>query len=264
MTAKMLLVGCGKMGSALLQRAANEFAACVVDPASPPAFVKALSGVSWLAAPEKIDPAYRPDIIVIAIKPQHMAEIVPAYGRFDESVFLSIAAGQTLAKLRSFLGNKPIVRAMPNLPASIGQGISVAVAAKNVTARQKSLCEKLLRSVGDMAWAEDESWLDAVTALSGSGPAYVFALVEAMATIGHSLGLPSDLAEQLARKTVIGCGALLAESGASASALRLAVTSPGGTTEAALKQLLGPGGLSSLIEKTMSAAAERAKELAKS
>jgi pyrroline-5-carboxylate reductase len=260
--AKILLVGCGKMGGALLQRAAALANIDVVDPAAPPAHLKSLPDVLWLSTLEKIDPAFTPDLVILAIKPQHMAEILPAYARFRKSAFLSIAAGQTIARLAHILGHDcAIVRAMPNLPASVGAGITVATANKNVTSNQRALCDKILNSIGITAWTEDENLLDAVTALSGSGPAYVFALTEAMAKAGENLGLAPALAAQLARQTMIGSGALLARSTESAASLRASVTSPGGTTEAALKHLLAPGGLNDLLLKAMQAAAQRAREL---
>jgi pyrroline-5-carboxylate reductase len=260
----LLLVGCGKMGGALLERVAPMVAACVVDPVPAPARLKSLPGITGLTAPTAIPSSFAPAIVVVAIKPQHMAETLPPYAKFRDSVFLSIAAGQTIASLASLLGGKDyaIVRAMPNLPASIGQGISVAVANKNVNADQRALCDRFLKAVGEAAWIEDENLLDAVTALSGSGPAYFFAMAEAMAKAGEALGLPPDLAAQLARQTLVGSGALLAaQPDAGVAALRRAVTSPGGTTEAALECLLAPDGLSGLMLKAMKAAAQRAKEL---
>jgi len=248
------------MGAALLTRVAAEADTCVIDPAKP---AHLPSAVKWHSTPAEINSQFTPDIIVIAVKPQHMANALPVYGKYQNSVFLSIAAGQTLARLSSLLGggHYAIVRAMPNLPASIGQGISVAVANHSAKAPQRALCETILKSVGLMAWTDSENLLDAVTALSGSGPAYVFALTEAMAKAGEALGLPPELAVQLARQTVVGSGALLAQSKESVADLRVAVTSPGGTTEAALKQLLTQNGLPDLMLKTMQAAAKRAKEL---
>jgi len=253
------------MGGALLQRVAAHMTVCVVDPASTASPLTSLPGVSWLASANAIDPGFTPDIIVLAIKPQHMQSTLPSYAHFKTSVFLSIAAGVPMASMEALLNNKTIavVRSMPNLPASIGQGISVAVANKNVSAAQRTLCDALLKSVGETVWMDDEKQLDAVTALSGSGPAYVFALCEAMAKAGETLGLPAAMAAKLARQTVIGCGALLAQSSESAEALRVAVTSPGGTTEAALKKLLAENGLPDIILKTMTAALQRAQELAK-
>jgi pyrroline-5-carboxylate reductase len=271
--AKLLLVGCGKMGGALLRRALDAAlagvtppAAVVIDPANKPDDLKSFAGIRWLSAPDKIDPAFKPDIVVLAVKPQQIAAVLPAYARFKTSVFLSIAAGVPIAKVAALLNDaaRPIVRAMPNLPASIGKGVSVAVTNKSVNPTQRNLCDGLLKALGDVAWVEDESLLDAVTALSGSGPAYVFALCEAMAAAGQSLGLSTELANRLARQTIIGSGALLDDVPDSAEALRKAVTSPGGTTEAALKQLLATGGLRDIVLKAMTAAAARCKELASS
>lgn len=267
MSNNLLLVGCGKMGRALLsgwKRADKETVITVIDPAPQPADTKNLKSLSWLATPDKIPATFTPDAIIIAIKPQQMALTLPAYARFQSGVFLSIAAGQTIAHMSKLLGsgNHAIIRAMPNLPASIGAGISVAVANAHTSPAQFELAETLLRAGGEVAWIEDENLLDAVTALSGSGPAYVFALVEAMATAGEKLGLTSKLSYQLARQTIIGSGTLLAQSTESAASLRQNVTSPGGTTEAALSQLLANNGLMDLMFKTMQAAAKRAKELA--
>jgi len=262
---RLLLAGCGKMGGAILQRVSGDSTACVVDPAPAPPHFKSHAKITWLHKPDEIEAGFQPDIVILAMKPQHMAEAVPAYAKFRQSVFLSIAAGMPIARINSFLkdGGHAIVRSMPNLPASIGEGMSVAVANSHVTPQQRDLCGRILEAVGKKFWVEDESLLDAVTALSGNGPAYVFALCEAMAKAGEALGLPPDMANELARQTVIGSGALLAQSDQSAEKLRIAVTSPGGTTEAALKQLLAAGGLHDLMLKAMKDAAARAKELAK-
>jgi pyrroline-5-carboxylate reductase len=265
----LLLVGCGKMGGALLRgivaaRLASTIV--VVEPSAPPADVQALKSVVWRPSLEAVDPAFAPDVIIIAVKPQLIAEILPPYARFATAVFLSIAAGTTLDSLATILKNPaaPIVRTMPNLPASIGKGMTVAVANAAATPEQRALCDKLLGAVGQTAWLEQEALLDAVTALSGSGPAYVFALCEAMAKAGEALGLSAEMAAQLARQTVVGSGALLAKAPESASDLRRAVTSPKGTTEAALTHLLADDrGLNALLLEAMSAAATRAKELAK-
>jgi pyrroline-5-carboxylate reductase len=262
---KLLLVGCGQMGGALLKGIAGQAETCVVDPAAPHHTLEALPNVSWLTALDKIDPAFDPDIIILAIKPQYMASVLPDYARYTRSVFLSIAAGTPIGVIETLLKNQnhAVVRSMPNLPASIGQGMSVAVANKNVSPAQRMLCDRFLKAVGSVAWVDDEDQLDAVTALSGSGPAYVFALCESMAKSGEALGLSAALAQQLARQTVIGSGALLVQSSETAEALRRSVTSPGGTTEAALKSLLAEDGLPSLMLKAMRAAMQRAKELAR-
>jgi pyrroline-5-carboxylate reductase len=261
---KLLLVGCGKMGGALLQRVADKVSACVVEPSGIPAGLQSIRNVAWVDAVDKVDLAFIPDIVIFAIKPQQMASALPAYTKYKNTVFLSIAAGFSIASIETALGGgHAIVRSMPNLPASIGQGMSVAVANQAVTPAQRTLCDQLLHAVGETAWVEKEELIDAVTAVSGSGPAYIFALCEVMAKVGEGLGLSPSLSAKLARQTVIGSGNLLAQSLESAEALRKAVTSPGGTTEAALKELLGQGGLPDIMVKTMTAALQRAQQLAR-
>ncbi len=253
------------MGTALLKgwTRLDQCSVAVVDPSQRSKEIPSNADIAWHQTPEALDPSFAPDAIVLAVKPQQMAAALPAYARYHDAVFLSIAAGQTLKRLASLLADshRAIVRTMPNLPASIGQGMSVAVANAQVTPDQKRLCEALLRAVGDVAWVEDETLLDPVTALSGSGPAYLFALTEAMAEAGEALGLPKELAARLARQTVVGSAALLAASTESPAALRQAVTSPGGTTAAALEHLLDEQGLTTLLRRAMQAAAKRAKEL---
>ncbi|MDP9126668.1 MAG: pyrroline-5-carboxylate reductase [Pseudomonadota bacterium] len=266
--AKLLLVGCGKMGGALLERTAGKSfisAIEVIDPAPAAPRLKAIPGVTWSTSFRDTSSGGEPDLIVLAVKPQQMAETLPAYSRFRKSVYLSIAAGLTVSRLQTLLGDTghAVVRSMPNLPASIGQGLTAATANGQVTREQRDLCDLFLRSVGDVIWLEDESLMDIITAVSANGPAYVFALCEAMTEAGETLGLPKDMAAHLARKTIIGSGALLAQSDDAAAELRRAVTSPGGTTEAALKHLLGTKGLQDLMLKTIEAGAARARELAK-
>lgn len=260
---KCLLVGCGKMGGALLQRIASQMDLVVIEPAGRPRQLENLTAVRWLKSDVEISGDLNPDIVIFAIKPQQMAATLPTYARFNGTVFLSIAAGFTIAAIEKILGSdKAVVRAMPNLPASIGQGMTVATANVRTSAPQRELCDTILKSVGAAVWVQDEKLIDAVTALSGSGPAYVFALCEAMARAGEKLGLAPDMAALLARQTTIGSGALLAQSEDTAEDLRKAVTSPGGTTEAGLKELLAKPGIDELIEKTLSAAMKRSRELA--
>lgn len=264
--ARILFIGCGKMGGALLKGAVKgnaSTAICVVDPAPPQSDLKTIANVSWISSPDAIEPAFKPDVVIVAVKPQQIEKALPPYGRFGESVFLSIAAGVTIERLEALLkGPHAIVRSMPNLPASIGQGISCAVANRHSSPAQQTLCDTFLKAGGETVWVDDENLLDTVTALSANGPAYVFALCETMAQAGEKLGLPADTAMKLARQTVIGSAALLAQSPESASALRAAVTSPGGTTEAALKYLLAtPDGLPGLMLKAMTAGTQRAREL---
>jgi len=262
MRMKLLLVGCGKMGAAILERVTSIAEIVVVDPAKPPDVASSAS-IAWHSDPAHIAPDFHPDIILLAVKPQQMAGTLPAYARHRQSVFVSIAAGLTLVWFAGRLGeNQPIIRVMTNLPASVGAGTSVAIANAATTPAQRELAQSLLQQIGSVAWLEQESLIDAVTALSGSGPAYIFALCDSMAKAGAALGLPQELAMQLARQTVIGSGTLLAHSAQSAEALCQAVASPGGTTEAALKVLLAANGLTLLIEKTMQAAAARSRQLA--
>jgi pyrroline-5-carboxylate reductase len=175
---------------------------------------------------------------------------------------LSIMAGRTIGFLDKALPGAAIVRAMPNTPAAIGRGITVACPNGKVSARQRKLASELLSAIGKVEWASDETLMDAVTAVSGSGPAYVFLLAEAMTKAGIGAGLPADLATTLARETVAGSGELLHRSPLDAATLRQNVTSPGGTTAAALAVLMGPGGFDELLTKAIAAATRRGRELA--
>jgi pyrroline-5-carboxylate reductase len=178
-------------------------------------------------------------------------------------VFLSIAAGKPIAFFESALGaESAIVRSMPNTPAAVGAGITAACANRHVSAVQRALCQRLLEAVGDVVWVDDEAQMDAVTAVSGSGPAYVFLLIECLTEAGVAEGLPPDVAEKLARTTVIGSGALAKGAPEAATQLRKNVTSPGGTTEAALKVLMSEDGMGKLMRRAIRAATARSKELA--
>jgi len=267
---KILLAGCGKMGAAMLEGWLDQGVAgadvVVVDPAA--ATHDAFGGrVAVVGRAEDVDPAFRPDVVVLAVKPQVMAEVAPAYRRFADSsaggaVFLSIAAGKTLAFFAGLLGEAAIVRAMPNTPAAVRRGMTVAVANDAVSDAQRGLCDGLLAAIGQVAWVEEEGLIDAVTAVSGSGPAYVFLMAEALAQAGREAGLPDELAAALARATVSGSGELLRQSAESAAALRQNVTSPGGTTAAALAVLMADDGLQPLMTRAVQAAAARSRELA--
>ncbi|HEY7991805.1 MAG TPA: pyrroline-5-carboxylate reductase [Stellaceae bacterium] len=264
----LLLIGCGRMGGALLSGwLENDLAEryVVVEPAvgSRP---KTLSPhVAFLESPDHLDPKLTPAAAVIAVKPQMMAETLPHYRAMAArgTLFLSIAAGKTLKFLADALGkDAALVRAMPNTPAAIGHGISVACANKRVDQTGRARADALLAAVGQVAWIEDEALMDAVTAVSGSGPAYVFLLIECLTKAGVEAGLPEPLAEKLARATVAGSGELARVSPESAAQLREAVTSPGGTTRAALDVLMAKDGLEPLMRKAVLAAAKRSKELA--
>ena len=263
----LVLVGCGKMGTAMLRgwkvsSAASRF--FVVDPAGMPPGFEAPAEIVWHSEAEALPPDLTPDAVVFAVKPQVADFVVPGYRRWarSQTLFLSIVAGKTLAGLARHLGRAAIVRAMPNTPAAIGRGIAVACPNPLVRLAQRHLCDRLLAAIGESAWVEDEAMIDAVTAVSGSGPAYVFLLIEALAAAGEAEGLPVELALRLARGTVAGSGELARISGDSPSQLRENVTSPGGTTRAALDVLMASDGLAPLIRRAVAAAAARSRELA--
>jgi pyrroline-5-carboxylate reductase len=260
----LVLVGAGKMGSALLDGwlrlglAGRNVA--VIEPAP---------DLSALKTPGlRLNPDLRtlrePAVVVLAIKPQVAAEAIaplrPIVGA--ATLVVSIMAGRTLRFLSTALPRAgALVRAMPNTPAAIGRGITVAVPLRASSA-QRQLAERLLAATGAVEWTDDETLMDAVTAVSGSGPAYVFLLAEALAQAGVAAGLPKSLAEKLARETVAGSGELLHRSGLDAATLRANVTSPGGTTAAALDVLMAENGLKTLMQRAVAAATARSRELA--
>jgi pyrroline-5-carboxylate reductase len=208
---------------------------------------------------------FTPDIVVLAVKPQTMNDVLPGLRRFvgASTTFLSIAAGKTIGYFRAGLGDAArIVRAMPNTPAAVRCGVTVCVSGPGVDDAAKARCGTLLSAVSEVLWTADEGLMDAVTAVSGSGPAYVFLLVEAMAEAGVKAGLPADMAMTLARATVAGSGELLRRSSEPAAQLRINVTSPGGTTAEALKVLMSDIGMQPLFDSAIAAATRRSKELA--
>jgi pyrroline-5-carboxylate reductase len=263
----LVLVGCGQMGSAMLRgwlarEAALHF--IVIEPAGAPAGLAAAGNVAWHRMADELPDGLKPDAVVFAVKPQIIDEVLPAYRRWvrPQTLFMSIAAGKTIAGIARHLGDAAIIRTMPNTPAAIGRAITVACANPRVTPNQRRLCEALLAAIGDSAWVEDEALLDAVTAVSGSGPAYVFLLIEALAEAGERVGLPAGLALRLAQATVAGSGELARRSPDGPARLREAVTSPGGTTRAALDVLMADDGLARLLERAVAAATARSRELA--
>jgi pyrroline-5-carboxylate reductase len=266
----IVLVGCGQMGGAMLRgwRAGDAAAGyAVVEPAKPSADLTAAATVGWFASAAALPAGLMPDAVVFAVKPQVIDDVLPPYRRFvrPETLFLSIAAGTTIARLARHLGTSAaIVRAMPNTPAAIRRAITVACPNAQVSDSQRRLCDTLLAAIGDSTWVADEALMDAVTALSGSGPAYVFLLIEALAAAGEQVGLPAELALHLARATVAGAGELAVRSAELPARLREAVTSPGGTTRAALDVLMpaGQGGLPELVERAVAAATRRSRDLA--
>jgi pyrroline-5-carboxylate reductase len=262
----IVLAGAGKMGGAMLSgwlaQGLDANRVAVIEP-YPSDEIKALSakGVRLNPAPQDIGGVAA---LVVAVKPQMFREAGPPLRSFagSSTLVVSIMAGITIASIREVCGGN-VVRAMPNTPAAIGRGITVAVAAGNVSATQRAVADALLHAIGSVEWTGDETLMDAVTAVSGSGPAYVFLLAEELARAGVEAGLPPELATKLARETVAGSGELLHRSELDAATLRRNVSSPGGTTAAALEVLMGEGGMQSLLTRAVAAATRRSRELAK-
>lgn len=262
----LILAGAGKMGGALLTgwlaQGLDPTRVVVIEPHASDE-IRALAARGMKLNP----PAGRIGSVaalVVAVKPQMFSEAASQLKSFvgPDTLVVSIMAGTTIAALRAACGGA-VVRAMPNTPAAIGRGITVAVAADGVTAEQRATADALLRATGAVEWVGDEALMDAVTAVSGSGPAYIFLLTEELARAGVAAGLPADLAAKLARDTVAGSGELLHRSDLDAATLRQNVTSPGGTTAAALSVLMGENGLKELMTRAVAAATARSKELAK-
>ncbi|MEP9352934.1 pyrroline-5-carboxylate reductase [Xanthobacter sp. KR7-65] len=269
LTGPVVLLGCGKMGSAMLEGwlalglPADQ--AVVLDPNLPPETAAALAdrGVSVNPALEAIAP---PSVLLLAVKPQVAPDALPKVAGLVKpgTLVVSVMAGRTLSFMANAFGaDAALVRSIPNTPAAIGRGVSVAVAAPTVTARQRELAAALLGAIGIVEWVDDEGLMDAATAVSGSGPAYAFLLAEVMAKAGAAAGLPPDLSARIARATVAGAGALMDQSDLEAATLRQNVTSPGGTTAAALAVLMDESrGFPPLMVEAVAAATKRGKELA--
>lgn len=259
----ILLVGFGKMGGAMLAgwRERGLSPSIAIDPTAPDSPGAELT---VLTDPAAIPPGFTPAAVVLAVKPQNAAQTLPQYQRFaGTAAYLSIMAGQTIRGMQTLLGPQAaIVRAMPNTPAAIRQGFSVCSAGPGITPAQRDLCDQLLTAVGEVDWVEDESLLDPVTAVSGGGPAYVFLLAELLEKAAIEQGIPAALARRMARRTVAGSGALLAASDEDASKLRIAVTSPKGTTERALAVLMAPDACPALFSQAIAEATARSRELA--
>ena len=263
--ASLTLVGAGKMGGAMLtgwlEAGLDARTTTVIDPAPAPEIAALCAERSLRLNPETLAPA---EVVVLAIKPQGLEAAAPGIDAClgADSLLVSILAGKTIADLRDRLPHaRAVVRAMPNLPASIGRGATGAAASPEVTPAQRATADALLAASGLVEWLETEALIDAVTAVSGSGPAYVFHLVEALAEAGVAAGLPAEIAARLARATVTGSGALLDASPLEAAELRRNVTSPGGTTAAALDVLMRDDGLPGLMRAAVAAAKRRAGEL---
>lgn len=263
----ILLIGAGRMGGALLKGwVAKGLTPVIAVEPKPSPELKKLARKGGVTIVPSIDAVKvkRVRACVIALKPQILRTEASRLKSIASggALMLSIAAGTTIAFLKQACGAKAkVVRAMPNTPGSIGKGITAIFAPASIPAAQKSLAESLLTALGDTVWVKREAQIDAVTAVSGSGPAYVFLLVEALADAGEAEGLPRKVAEQLARATITGAGALLDAEATEPAVLRQNVTSPGGTTQAALDVLMSADGLQSLIRRAVAAANRRAREL---
>jgi len=262
----LVLVGAGNMGGAMLNgwldAGTDPAAIVVIDPKPSEAMSARLASVGVRcesAAPEGLTAG----ILILAVKPQIMDAVLEGLSGLvgPETVSLSIAAGKTISYFEERLGGA-IVRSIPNTPSMVGRGITGAVANAAVSSEAKAEIDRLLSVCGPVEWIEDEALIDAITAVSGSGPAYVFYLVECMAEAGRKCGLPADLAMRLARATVTGAGELMHRSPDGAATLRQNVTSPNGTTAAALAVLMAGDGIQPLFDKALSAAAARSRELA--
>jgi pyrroline-5-carboxylate reductase len=263
-TGTIALAGAGKMGGAMLTgwlAGGLDAGRVVVIEPMPSAEINALAARGIRLNPKD---AGIVETLVIAVKPQSFREAGAALKTrvAPSTLVVSIMAGTTMKSLQDTIGGA-VVRAMPNTPAAIGRGITVVVAANNVSPAQRATADALLSATGSVEWVEDEGLMDAVTAVSGSGPAYVFLLAEELARAGVAAGLPEALATRLARETVAGSGELLHRSELPSSTLRQNVTSPGGTTAAALEVLLGKDGMRELMTRAIAAATARSKELAK-
>lgn len=261
-----LLVGAGKMGGAMLSgwmaEGVDPSAVTVCDPRLSEEMDALLKkyGIRHVAAvPADLSAA----IVLIAVKPQMMDQVLPGLKTAvaADTLVLSVAAGTTVAKFQSVFGDVPICRCMPNTPAMVKRGITAVYPTSLVSEAQKADVTRLLSAVGKVVWLDSEDQIDLVTGVSGSGPAYVFYLAEALSEAGKAAGLPDELAEQLAVATVCGAGELMHQSGEHPSVLRQNVTSPNGTTAAALEVLMGAEGIQPLMTAAVAAAVRRAKEL---
>lgn len=265
---RLVLIGAGRMGGALLtgwlERGVPGRSIVIIDP-EPSAEIVDIATSRGAALNPDVAGIADAAIVVLAVKPQVMEAVLSETAQLARSrpIVLSIAAGRTIASFEAHFGTATaIVRAMPNTPAAIGRGITVACANAAADENQRAAASALLEAVGEVAWVNDERLIDAVTAVSGGGPAYVFLLTECLAKAGAAAGLPEDLATRLARVTVSGAGELMHRSSEPAEVLRRNVTSPGGTTAEALKVLMDDGALPDLMVEAIAAATRRSRELA--
>ncbi|MDQ2068105.1 pyrroline-5-carboxylate reductase [Xinfangfangia sp. CPCC 101601] len=263
---KLLLVGAGNMGYALLagwMKMQDRPQVSVVEPYEALRDRAAGLASDAFASLDHLAADYAPDVVVLAVKPQVIADVLQGYRRFENACFVSVAAGTTLATLAAGLGDVAIARVMPNTPAAVGKGVFGMFSNDRTTAQQRELVRDLLSTGGIVLEVATEADIDRITAISGSGPAYVFHFIEALTEAAKRIGLPEDIAAQAARATVFGSASLAEQSAEDAAQLRVNVTSPNGTTAAALDVLMGEGRMTSLMTKAAQAAFDRAQELAR-
>lgn len=264
---EILLIGCGNMGYAMLTgwlAMTDAPEVRVIEPAAPLRDRAAATGAMTYETAADLPADFRPDLVVLAVKPQVMPKILPDYAHLNQACFVSIAAGTTLATLAAGLGDVAIIRCMPNTPAAVGKGVFGICANDRTSPAQLDLVKTLLAVSGTVLAVATEDDIDRITAISGSGPAYLFHFIEALAEAGRRIGLPEEIATAAARGTVFGAAALAEQASEDAAQLRRNVTSPNGTTAAALEILMGNDAQIELVSKAAQAAFDRAQELAKS
>ncbi len=265
---KLVLIGAGKMGTAMLEgwlkAGVTGSQVVIFDPAPPPETQALIEkqGIAHNPAPDQVTGI---EVILLAIKPQMVDEILPGLNALarEKPLVVSVVAGKTISALKGHFGaDVPVIRTIPNTPSAVGRGITAMAPGNDVSDAQAGLATALLTAIGEVVIVDDEGLIDAATAISGSGPAYVFYMAECLAEAGKALGLPDDVAEKLARATVAGAGELMRVTGTDAGTLRQNVTSPKGTTYAALQVLMANDGLEPLMRKATAAAEKRSRELA--
>lgn len=259
---KILLVGCGRMGSALLEgflpKVEDKKNVFIIAPKA-----EKLSEKYQVEAAQSIDKLgdFDPDIVILAVKPQIIGDIINSFKRFPKAVFVSVIAGKTINYFEKELGSVAVIRTMPNLPSLIGRGVTAAIANASVSDVSKKRIEVIFESVGSFLWLDKENDVDSVTAISGSGPAYLFYFTECLIESAKELGLSESIAKEIAYKMVSGSAELMENSDKSASELRVQVTSPGGTTAAALEVLMQKSDFKEVIKRATKAAQERSQKL---
>ncbi len=268
LTGKLVLIGAGKMGGAMLagwlKQGTSPSQIAISDPMVSDE-MQALADEHGFAVNPDLQELTDVEVVLLAVKPQMMDAVLPALQALGESkpLYLSVAAGRTIAGFEEAFGaDAAIIRAMPNTPAAVGRGITAICPNQNCAQDQVDLASSLLSAIGEVVQIDDEKLMDAVTGVSGSGPAYVFHLIECMAAAGEAEGLPADIAMKLARATVAGAGELVHQSPLAASTLRENVTSPAGTTAAALDVLMAEDAMPRILREGISAATRRSEELA--